>query len=44
MLQPTRRDKFRKGGILDPDKVRVPGIYVQRVVKVEKQNYIPTID
>lgn len=31
-------------GELDPDKVHVPGIYVQRVIKVEKQNYIPTID
>ncbi len=31
-------------GELDPDKVHVPGIYVQRVVKVDRQNYIPTID
>ena len=31
-------------GELDPDKVHVPGIYVQRMVKVDRQNYIPTID
>ena len=31
-------------GELDPDKVHIPGIYVQRVVKVDKQNYIPGID
>jgi len=33
-----------KAGELDPDKVHIPGIYVQRVVKVERQNYIPTIE
>lgn len=31
-------------GELDPDKVHVPGIYVQRVVKVDRPNYIPSID
>ena len=31
-------------GELDPDKVHIPGIYVQRVVLVDRQNYIPTID
>lgn len=31
-------------GGLDPDKIHVPGIYVQRVVKVERRNYIPSID
>ena len=31
-------------GELEPDKVHVPGIYVQRVVKVERPNYFPTID
>jgi 3-oxoacid CoA-transferase A subunit len=31
-------------GELDPDKVHIPGIYVQRVVRVDRQNYIPTID
>jgi 3-oxoacid CoA-transferase A subunit len=31
-------------GELDPDRVHVPGIYVQRVVKVERLNYIPSID
>ena len=29
---------------LDPDKVHTPGIYVQRVVRVQRRNYIPTID
>ncbi len=31
-------------GKIDPDKVHIPGIYVQRVVKVDKRLYIPTID
>ena len=31
-------------GELDPDKVHTPGIYVQRVVKVQRRNYIPSID
>jgi 3-oxoacid CoA-transferase subunit A len=31
-------------GELDPDKVHIPGIYVQRVVRVERRNYIPSID
>jgi 3-oxoacid CoA-transferase subunit A len=31
-------------GELDPDMVHVPGIYVQRVVKVERPEYFPTID
>jgi 3-oxoacid CoA-transferase A subunit len=31
-------------GGLDPDKIHIPGIYVQRVVKVERRNYIPNID
>ncbi len=31
-------------GGLDPDKIHVPGIYVQRVVKVERRNYIPSIE
>jgi 3-oxoacid CoA-transferase subunit A len=31
-------------GELDPDLIHVPSVYVQRVVKVEKQNYIPSID
>jgi 3-oxoacid CoA-transferase A subunit len=31
-------------GGLDPDKVHIPGIYVQRVVKVERPNYFPSID
>ncbi len=29
---------------LDPDKVHIPGIYVRRVVKVERRVYIPSID
>jgi 3-oxoacid CoA-transferase A subunit len=31
-------------GELDPDKVHIPGIYVQRVVKVDRENYIPSIE
>jgi 3-oxoacid CoA-transferase A subunit len=31
-------------GQLDPDMVHVPSVYVQRVVQVERQDYIPTID
>lgn len=31
-------------GELDPDMVHIPGIYVQRVVKIERLNYIPSID
>jgi len=31
-------------GKLDPDSVHVPGIYVNRVVKVDRQNFIPSID
>ncbi len=31
-------------GELNPDQVHVPGIYVQRIVKVERPNYIPSID
>jgi 3-oxoacid CoA-transferase A subunit len=37
-------EELLEPGALDPDKVHVPGIYVQRVVKVEKRNYIPSID
>lgn len=31
-------------GKLNPDMIHIPGIYVQRVVKVERPNYYPTID
>jgi 3-oxoacid CoA-transferase subunit A len=31
-------------GELDPDMVHVPGVYVQRVVKVERLKYIPSIE
>jgi len=31
-------------GKLDPDTVHVPGIYVQRVVKVDRPEYFPSID
>ncbi len=31
-------------GELEPDMVHVPGVYVQRVVKVERPEYFPTID
>ncbi len=33
-----------KVGELEPDLVHVPGVYVQRVVKVERPEYFPTID
>ncbi|MBI2869061.1 MAG: CoA transferase subunit A [Chloroflexi bacterium] len=31
-------------GKLDPDFIHIPGIYVKRVVKVDRPNYYPTID
>ncbi len=31
-------------GKLDPDKVHVPGIYVHRVVRVERPSYFPSIE
>ena len=31
-------------GELDPDMVHVPGVYVQRVVRVDRLNYIPSIE
>ena len=31
-------------GKLDPDKIHVPGIYVQRIVKVDRPHYVPSID
>lgn len=31
-------------GALDPDMVHIPGVYVQRVIKVDRLNYIPSID
>jgi len=31
-------------GELDSDRIHTPGIYVQRVVKVQRRNYIPSID
>ncbi len=31
-------------GELDPDKIHIPGIYVQRVVKVDKTLYLPSIE
>ena len=33
-----------KPGELDGDMVHVPGVYVQRVVKVDRPTYFPTID
>ena len=33
-----------KTGELDADRIHVPGIYVQRVVKVDRPSYFPTID
>lgn len=37
-------EKLVEPGEIDPDMVHVPGIYVQRVVKVERPKYIPSID
>ncbi|MFC1917375.1 CoA transferase subunit A [Chloroflexota bacterium] len=31
-------------GKLSPDAIHVPGIYVQRVVKIDRPDYIPTIE
>lgn len=31
-------------GMLNPDMVHIPGIYVQRVVAVERSSYLPTIE
>ncbi|MFC1940176.1 CoA transferase subunit A [Chloroflexota bacterium] len=33
-----------ENGQLDPDRIHVPGIYVQRVVKIDKRLYIPSIE
>jgi len=33
-----------EAGKLDTDKIHVPGTYVQRVVKVDRPNYFPTIE
>ena len=37
-------EELVRPGELDGDTVHVPGIYVQRVVKVDRPNYFPTID
>ena len=37
-------ENLAKLGELDPDMVHVPGIYVQRVVKVDRPSYFPSID
>lgn len=37
-------EELSEAGELDPDKIHIPGIYVQRVVEVERLNYIPTIE
>jgi 3-oxoacid CoA-transferase A subunit len=31
-------------GEMNPDMIHIPGVYVQRVVQVGRQNYIPSID
>ncbi len=36
-------DIFRPGE-LDPDQIHIPGIYVQRVVKVERPRFIPAVN
>ena len=33
-----------EAGELEPDMIHVPGTYVQRVVKVDRPNYLPSID
>ncbi|MFC1913958.1 CoA transferase subunit A [Chloroflexota bacterium] len=37
-------ENLLNAGQLNPDMVHIPGIYVQRVVKVERSNYLPSID
>ena len=37
-------EKVVEPGELDPDKVHIPGVYVQRVVEVERRTYKPGID
>ncbi|MFC2001592.1 CoA transferase subunit A [Chloroflexota bacterium] len=37
-------ENLLKVGQLDPGAVHVPGIYVQRVAKVDRPNYFPNID
>ncbi|MFC1904623.1 CoA transferase subunit A [Chloroflexota bacterium] len=37
-------ENLAEAGELDADMIHVPGIYVQRVVKVDRSNYFPTID
>ena len=37
-------EELVKPGELDGDMVHVPGIYVQRVVKVDRPSYFPTIE
>ncbi len=37
-------ENLLEAGQLDPDKIHVPGIYVQRVVKVDRRLYIPSIE
>jgi 3-oxoacid CoA-transferase A subunit len=37
-------EELKEPGQLDPDKIHVPGVYVQRVVPVERLNYVPSIE
>ena len=37
-------EKVVEPGELDPDKVHLPGVYVQRVVEVGRRSYKPSID
>ena len=37
-------ESLKETGELEPDMVHVPGVYVQRVVKVDRPEYFPTID
>lgn len=37
-------EELKEPGQLDPDKIHIPGIYVQRIVQVDRMNYVPSID
>ncbi len=37
-------ENLEETGKLDPDRITIPGIYVKRVVKVDRPNYYPSIE
>lgn len=37
-------ENLKEPGDIDPDLIHVPGIYVQRVVKIDRTDYYPAID